>query len=197
VAALEELGACTTVSCGHLHTAVLLSPVTKPVPPSPIAEARPAAATRGAVAGGEGGEGGEAGGEAGGESGEGGGEGGEGGGEGGEGGGEGGEGGGEGGEGGGEAAPLLYGFGHAEFAQLGTGDMGSGGEAARAFSLPQHVPLRAARGSRLRAVACGALHTCVLCDDGASCTRTPHPAPRTPHPHPTPRTCTPHQAAYP
>jgi hypothetical protein len=188
VAALEELGACTTVACGHLHTAVLLSPVTnQPVPPSPIAEARPAAATRGAVAGGEGGEGGEAGGEAGGESGEGGGEGGEGGGEGGEGGGEGGEGGGEGGEGGGEAAPLLYGFGHAEFAQLGTGDMGSGGEAARAFSLPQHVPLRTARGSRLlRAVACGALHTCVLCDDGASCTRTPHPAPRTPH-----------QAAYP
>ena len=62
------------------------------------------------------------------------------------------------GEGGGEGTPLLYGFGHAEFAQLGTGDMGSRGEADRAFALPHHVPLRAARGRRLRAVACGALH---------------------------------------
>jgi len=161
VAALEGLGPCTAVACGHLHSALLLSPTTsQTVPRSPIAAAAedcPAATTRRAVAGAEGGEGGGEGG-------------------------EGGEGGGEGGEGGGEeAAPLLYGFGHAEFAQLGTGDMGSGGEAARAFALPHHVPLQAARGRRLRAVACGALHTCVLCDDG-----TTRFAPRicTPHLHP-------------
>ena len=150
VVALEGLGTCTGVACGHLHSALLLSPTTsQAVPRSPIAAAaedRPAAAMRRAVAGAKGGEGGES------------------------------SEGGEGGEGGEEAAPLLYGFGHAEFAQLGTGDMGSGGEAARAFSLPHHVPLKAARGRRLRAVACGALHTCVLCDDGATRTCTPHQA---------------------
>ena len=64
----------------------------------------------------------------------------------------------------GEPARLL-GCGHAEYGQLGTGDAGSEGDAARDYPLPRWIelPLESAEPC---AVSCGGLHTCVLTTRG-------------------------------
>ena len=133
--ALEAMGRCIAVACGHLHTALLLMPQ-----PSESGGGGTAAQTAAEAGAAEGASerpyvvrsrGGEIAASATSTA---------------------------------SGSANLYGFGHAEFGQLGTGDMGSAGEAKRDFSLPRLVPLP--RGVAPRAVACGALHTCVLARSG-------------------------------
>ncbi|KAL1503254.1 hypothetical protein AB1Y20_011310 [Prymnesium parvum] len=62
------------------------------------------------------------------------------------------------------APALLLGFGHAEWAQLGTGDFAGRGSAESGHASPRRIPLPAALASPRR-VACGGLHALLL--DGA------------------------------
>ena len=69
-----------------------------------------------------------------------------------------------------ESAPppsrQLFGCGHAEYGQLGTGDVGGSGEAARDFPLPRRIPLPASLQGEPTDVRCGALHTAVITSRG-------------------------------
>ena len=61
---------------------------------------------------------------------------------------------------------TLFGCGHAEFGQLGTGDVGGTGEAARDFPLPRKIPLPGTLGGEPVEVRCGAIHTAILTSTG-------------------------------
>ena len=80
----------------------------------------------------------------------------------------------EGGDGGGEGKSdvgrVLFGCGHAEYGQLGTGDHGGAGEAARDFPLPRRIPMPEAIAGEVVDVSCGALHTSVLTSLGECAT---------------------------
>ena len=64
-----------------------------------------------------------------------------------------------------DGGTALLGCGHAEYGQLGTGDVGGSGEVARDFPNPRRIELPSEVGE-LRAVACGALHSVVLTTRG-------------------------------
>ena len=64
-----------------------------------------------------------------------------------------------------DGGTALLGCGHAEYGQLGTGDVGGSGEVARDFPDPRRIELPSEVGE-LRAVACGALHSVVLTTRG-------------------------------
>lgn len=59
------------------------------------------------------------------------------------------------------AAARLLGCGHAEYGQLGTGDAGNEGDAARDYALPRWIELPR-ESDEPSMVSCGAQHTCVL-----------------------------------
>ena len=60
----------------------------------------------------------------------------------------------------------LFGCGHAEYGQLGTGDVGGTGEAARDFPLPRRIPMPSSLHAEPVDVRCGALHTVVVTKTG-------------------------------
>ena len=65
-----------------------------------------------------------------------------------------------------DGRPCIFGCGHAEYGQLGTGDVGGTGEAARDFPLPRRIPLPPSLIGDPTSVRCGALHTAVLTTRG-------------------------------
>ena len=56
---------------------------------------------------------------------------------------------------------MLFGCGHAEYGQLGTGDSGAIGVAERDHPTPRHIPLPSNLGGEPASVRCGGLHTVV------------------------------------